>query len=156
MKKYCSSCRETKGRAAFNKDARTIDGYATRCRECMNKYHELFRHSYKEQHPQAFRARATINNHRIKGIDIKVSREELEKLFETTHCPICGCEFDKTRTISNGNSPSLDRLNNENELRIDNVWVICKKCNITKSNRTMKEFYDYCKTVVIKFEESLN
>ena len=65
----------------------------------------------------------------------------------TTHCPYCGVELDWQRGLGKGgrdSSPSLDRINNEKELRLDNIEIICHRCNSTKYNRTKKEFIDYC------------
>ena len=48
-------------------------------------------------------------------------------------------------------SPTLDRLDNENVIRSDNVLVLCYQCNATKRDRTLSEFFDYCNAVVTKF-----
>lgn len=51
----------------------------------------------------------------------------------------------------NNKSPTLDRLDNEEVIRSDNVLILCYKCNATKRDRTLKEFLDYCRVVVTKF-----
>jgi 5-methylcytosine-specific restriction endonuclease McrA len=77
----------------------------------------------------------------------------LYELFKTTKtCPICGITF--TDNYKHGNintTQTLDRINNENEINISNVWVICYKCNTIKGDFTMKEFVDYSKLVYEKF-----
>lgn len=102
------------------------------------------------------RAGSAIDAHRRKGHITLITKSELKVMFDkTTQCPICGKEFSSEYGVGKilNSSPSLDRINNELELRPDNVWVICSECNRTKGQRTMKEFYDYCKMIHILFEE---
>ena len=58
-------------------------------------------------------------------------------------------------TGRNDNSPTLDRVNNENILTLDNTWIICSRCNATKHNRTMKEFINYCTMISDKFRKEI-
>jgi hypothetical protein len=53
------------------------------------------------------------------------------------------------------NSPSLDRLDNEDVIRKDNILILCYKCDATKRDRTMEEFLSYCGAVVSKFHSHL-
>lgn len=69
---------------------------------------------------------------------------------ETTHCPICGVELTNTLDKSK-TAKSLDRINNEIELRSDNLWVICNNCNSIKRDMTFDEFVKYCNNVSKKF-----
>lgn len=48
-------------------------------------------------------------------------------------------------------SPTLDRLDNEQIIRSDNILILCYQCNATKRDRTLKEFLDYCRAVSVKF-----
>jgi hypothetical protein len=48
-------------------------------------------------------------------------------------------------------SPSVDRLSNSDILTVNNIQIICRRCNTTKLDRTMEEFVDYCKMVAKKF-----
>jgi len=49
------------------------------------------------------------------------------------------------------NSPTLDRVDNQVEIRNDNIAILCYKCNATKRDRTLREFLEYCNAVVTKF-----
>lgn len=65
-------------------------------------------------------------------------------------CFICGIQLDwelgnKGRT--HASSPTLDRMDNQNEIRQDNVLILCYSCNATKRDRTLQEFLDYCEAV---------
>lgn len=48
------------------------------------------------------------------------------------------------------NSPTIDRVDNEMFLNKDNIKICHYKCNITKQDRTLKEFIEFCKTIVDK------
>jgi len=48
-------------------------------------------------------------------------------------------------------SPTLDRVNNEDVIRKDNILILCYKCNATKRDRTLEEFVGYCSAVAKKF-----
>jgi len=45
----------------------------------------------------------------------------------------------------------LDRLDNENVIRSDDVLILCYQCNATKRDRKLNEFLDYCNAFVTKF-----
>ena len=36
-------------------------------------------------------------------------------------------------------------------IQISNVQILCHQCNMTKANRTEKEFFEYCKKINEKF-----
>jgi len=110
--------------------------------------------SCRKAKPNKYRAGAMLRDHASKGFKILIPSSYLEGLLDgATHCSICGKEL--KHDLGDGyspDSPSIDRYDNEDELRYDNIWVVCRKCNSTKSNRTMKEFYDYCKGITEKFK----
>jgi 5-methylcytosine-specific restriction endonuclease McrA len=90
---------------------------------------------------------------------VHVTFEELYHLAsETDFCFICGNRLDwqlggKGHMIKR--SPTLDRLDNENEIRSDNILILCNQCNVTKRDRTLKEFLDYCEAISKKFHSHL-
>lgn len=111
-------------------------------------WHELNPIKYWAQH-------AISAKRRDSRFIVTLTSEELEqKAASVEYCPICGVKIDYSRKGKGHalpNSPSLDRINNENEVRNDNTQILCYKCNATKSNRTMKEFIEYCSNVVKRF-----
>jgi hypothetical protein len=82
-----------------------------------------------------------------------VELEVLAKL--TTNCYFC----DKPLNWFVGgkgsgpwqDSPTLERLNMEVQVRLDNIKIICHQCNSSKRNRTMKEFVEYCEMITKRF-----
>jgi len=163
--KRCSKCGELKPLDEFYKNATSSDGHDWKCKSCANKYHKLYsktnsakvkvtKDKYVDKYPHRKRASGTLSTHKQRGMKVSITLTQVENLFaETTHCPICGRKLDchSRPGFASASSPSLDRIDNDNEIRIDNVWVICKHCNTTKQDRTLEEFYEYCKMVVSKW-----
>jgi 5-methylcytosine-specific restriction endonuclease McrA len=109
----------------------------------------------RKQNPCRYRASITLNNHKRNGYIISVSIDEVEQLYLNTDvCPICGCILTHDLGIGQRqNASSLDRKNNENELRSDNIWIICHKCNAMKGSMSMKEYTEHSRLVFDKFKD---
>lgn len=98
--------------------------------------------------------RASAKKRNDERYETSLTYEELLIIANVTDtCPICGTKLNYSKGKGHGmdNSPSLDRLNNETTVTKDNVWIICNKCNRTKSNRSLKEFAEYCAMVASKY-----
>jgi len=125
-----------------------------RIKENIRKNHD----AWNERHP--FRRWCISSKSHHKQYIFNISLDELETLaINTPICPICGTplNFIQSRHSGKNNkmstySPTLDRINNEQEMNIDNVWIICNACNRAKSDKPLKEFIKYCKMIVNKFD----
>lgn len=86
-------------------------------------------------------ARSSINDHKKKKYNVIITVDELTNLAKNTlNCPICGIKFRWEYGRGNTmNSPTLDRINNEDSITKENCHIICKRCNITKLDRTLEE-----------------
>ena len=120
--------------------------------EKLQEYRENYKR-YKAANPKRVWAEHSVNaKRRDPRFTVTLTIEQLEvKATHTTHCPICGCELQygqKQKRAPIPCSPSLDRLDNEDLVANENTWIICYKCNQTKSNRTYEEFIEYCKIVI--------
>jgi 5-methylcytosine-specific restriction endonuclease McrA len=142
----CKSCNSKKNHRYWleNPEYRTFSFEATR--------------KWRIDNPIRQWATASLLNHKLLGHKIEISADELEILARTTlNCPICGILIEwTTGNGRNWNGPSLDRRDNSEVLEKNNVWLICMKCNTTKSSRTMGEFVEYCEKVVSNKERLLN
>lgn len=79
---------------------------------------------------------------------IHITIEQLIALADkTTNCPLCSISFEQWGSEKSFSQPSLDRKDNARYLSLDNIWVICSRCNLTKRDRTFKEFVEYCKQI---------
>ena len=96
----------------------------------------------------------SLKSHIKKGFTVNISTNELKEVAKKSkNCPYCSKELAWTNRISMPNSPTLDRINNENDISNDNYLIICRECNTSKSNRSIQEFLDYIKNVKSKLEK---
>jgi 5-methylcytosine-specific restriction endonuclease McrA len=81
--------------------------------------------------------------------------ELVEFVSDKENCEICGKKITWYSGIKHliSSSPTLDRLNNESDIHINNIQLLCNECNRTKGTKTMKEFVNYCKIVSSKYED---
>ena len=113
--------------------------------------------TWNKKHP--FRRWCISSKSHHKKYIFNISLDELETLaINTPVCPICGCKLNYNQSRHSGknkkmtpDSPTLDRINNDTELYITNVWIVCNACNRAKSDKPMKEYVKYCKMIVDKF-----
>jgi len=151
--KYCKSCNQTLPESEFHKNKSTKDGLTWQCKTCKQNYKKKYE-SGGAGRKKTWTWR-TLLRHRDNGYNVIITKEDLYNLAElTTHCPYCGINLSWDNTKLSDNSPSLDRIDNEQYLSPDNVEIICARCNRTKSNRTKKEFIEYCKTIVSRSEQN--
>lgn len=97
-------------------------------------------------------AQNSIATHKRRGFDIRITWKRLEEIAKaTTRCLLCGVELNwgpKKCGHLILESPTLDRINNEDYISEDNTMIVCWRCNSSKQSRTLKEFIDYCKLIV--------
>jgi hypothetical protein len=95
----------------------------------------------------------SFDGHKARGYIFLFSRKELSELvIKNNECKICGATliFQNKRGW-NLNSPSVDIIDKSKPLTIDNVQIVCLRCNNAKSTMTMEEFIKYCQSIVLKF-----
>jgi len=101
--------------------------------------------------PERTWAGYSIAGHKKDGYEVLITVDELTAIAKNTHqCSMCGNEL-KWGERQSMDSPTMDRKDNKNSLDVDSVWIVCKRCNTSKLNRSMSEFIDFCKMVVQKF-----
>lgn len=165
--KICSECKQEKSLKEFTKDLKGKNNLCYWCKDCLKKYRKEHKEEIKIlntswyqkmriKYPHKMWVKYTIIDHRRKGYTVNIKNEELvEVAKKTTHCPICNNPLNWDYKTKNGktqpNSPNLDRTNNGKILTLKNTQIICRKCNSTKLDRTMKEFINYCSMVHKKF-----
>ena len=162
--KMCSECREVKSTSEFYKQSARLDGLSSQCKECKDAQQRKYRSRpevkeriarYKTNKRHRYWAQETLSSHRKRGVEVNMSIDELETLaIRTTACEICGTKlcWEKGRGFTNS-SPTLDRMGNEPTIEEKNILILCRRCNTSKSDRTLNEFVDYCRQVVNWFGE---
>jgi hypothetical protein len=96
----------------------------------------------------ANRMRQLVNNARVRalatGLDFDPGLLDVLIAAPSTHCACCGVLLDYSTGRGRNNtarhsSPSLDRVNNIRGYTLDNVAVICWRCNRLKSFATLAD-----------------
>jgi 5-methylcytosine-specific restriction endonuclease McrA len=146
----CKSCRKIQSIGYYKTHAKSSNASTKRYRDSHPEKVKQMADDYKKNHPEKVRAMYALKNHRKKGYKTTVTTAFVESLFiNTTHCSLCGRElFSEYGSGLTKASKSLDRINNETELREDNIWIICYDCNSIKRDKTLVEFIEYCKNIV--------
>lgn len=162
--KICTKCKEIKPESEFCKDNTVKNKLNIYCRKCTSIKGKQYRENNKEKEQKRIReyyrkypikiwCQFTISKHQRRGFKVLFTWEELYPIAkQSKYCPICNCKL--TWGYGNGrqnNTPSLDRVNNENILTLDNTQIICHRCNTAKGQMNMKEFIEYCIMVSNKF-----
>ena len=129
----------------------------------MDRYHNdlefrkrIIRHVHNSRMRYPFRvwANSVIQSHRQRGIQLKITRIQLEELAsKSPYCAFCGCIL--KYGIQNGikkwhfDSASADRIDNIKPFSIKNIQIICVRCNSSKAQMNQSEFCEYIKTLYI-------
>jgi len=135
---FCSDCKKEKPIEEFyqNQSKKTKRQYAYYCKGCGQKRYEKYRISFWSSN--------TIQQHKKVGCSINFTPSELtKKAKETKHCLFCKCELGWHNNGIQNNSPTLERLNNDTNLTLQNIAILCYQCNSTKRDRTLLEFANY-------------
>lgn len=163
--KTCYKCKQVKDDSEFYKsnNMRHKDGLDGMCKICHLEYNhqhpwnvekkKITNSIWKKENYRRVWAINTRGRHKSSGYNVIVSLDYLHRLAEKTdNCSICGVPLDwSTGSKGKGgkdNSPSLDRINNENILSENNVCIVCNKCNTRKHNDTFENFITFCKSVI--------
>ena len=105
-----------------------------------------------KKNPEKTWARKAIQHKKELGFSVLFTTQELTALALLHQpCRYCGKKLDyspfKGRVINV--TPSLDRINNNTGiLTLNDIQIICYKCNLKKSDQTHSEFLEYCKNVI--------
>ena len=160
--KRCCRCKTVKSVGEFHGRKSASDGLNNVCADCACEKARDYRVRYATRivdknrikardNPFKTWAQSTLTNHRANGYLINITRDALESLARNaSKCKICNQElrwhFDRFTNVAKltHNSPSLDRLNNEQHISSNNIQILCHRCNTTKGPRTQQQFIDYC------------
>lgn len=77
---------------------------------------------------------------RIAGLEFDSHLIDLIENNIPTHCPCCGVEIEYVQTKRGMNNPSLDRVDNSKGYIVGNAFTVCFRCNLMKSDGSVKDF----------------
>lgn len=139
--KTCNKCHQTYPINLFRKKNGSYDGYSSRCKFCITtKVSDKLKWS-----------RATTQGHFKKGHSINFTPEQLcEFIKDKKTCDFCECEllWNNETGKPQQNSPSLENINLNVNINLDNIAIICRRCNTTKSNRNLKDYIEYINKIL--------
>ncbi len=147
--KKCSKCKLEFEETQFPKNNYRKGGIASWCKKCSS----LHCTKWNQEHVKEAWSNNTITKHKQRGFIFHLTSSELKKFVTNIdNCFLCGekLNWEYGRKLGD-RSPTLDRMNNENFVDLNNIMIVCYKCNATKRNRTFSEFLEYCKNITIKF-----
>jgi len=107
---------------------------------------------WADKNPHLRWAHTSMYSHKRRGFRLLFSYQELKMLAEQTmECGYCGGKLLYNRQTSLMERPTLDRTEGDIVVRLEDVQIICHRCNVSKSNRTHSEFVHFCKLIAMKF-----
>lgn len=139
--KQCSKCKQTLPVNLFKVKSESIDGYSSSCKFCI-----------RGNVPVHLKwARSSAGNHTTDRQTVEFSREALAEVARNTpKCQFCGIEllYDNKTGHHQWDSPSLENLNLNDHLTLENIAIVCRKCNTSKLNRTLSDYIEYLETIL--------
>lgn len=178
MLKYCYKCKTEKNKSEFAVCKSNKDGLQTACKPCRHQIYLLTKEKVKEnskkyyiENSKKYKDRQkkyrkenyirnwcyqTLNKHKkTRGHEIKITIDELlSVVIKSKKCNYCDCDLKWNIGKYTDNSPTLDRLNNENFLSLENIQILCRRCNLSKQDRSHEEFLNFCKRIKNKFDNN--
>lgn len=154
--KYCDKCNSTQTFKTYRFPRAGKPSIESRCMKCQSNT----RTAHRRKHPRRSWAISSLGNHIQAGYISKITVNDLYKLAcKTTNCKYC----DTTLIYMNKgkmcyDSATLDRRNNEQIIRLDNIDIICCRCNKAKGDMTEVEFINYCNNIfnhAVKYQPNL-
>jgi len=139
--KKCTRCNENLPVSLFNIQNTSHDGYHSHCKFC----------SQRKDTSRLTWSKRTITAHRINGHRVDIIPEDLSNFADTIDkCQFCGIEllWKNDKGIFQQNSPTLENLDLNHTLTMENCVIICHKCNKTKSDTTLDSYIKLLETIL--------
>lgn len=163
--KVCIKCKKSLPLSSFSKNKNTNDGLQVWCKDCVSLWYKDNKDSHlkssndnRKKNPLSTWCNMVRASHKVNGFIVNITTKQLMGYIESHNsCEICGKSFDFTpfKGHATKDSPSLDRKYNENEIRIDNIMMLCNDCNRKKGDIPFDKYILYCRDIWNKFKEEL-
>jgi len=124
--------------------------YSKDYHEIHPQYHKKYNNSIKAWVVRSF------CGHKKRGFVVDISVNDLiERAENTNECPRCGVKFDwkNGRHLKNWQMPCIACLTHNQTLTLENIEIICKKCNTQQNNDSLEEFFSYCRQFINLYKE---
>ena len=105
-------------------------------RQCPSAEHQR---RLRNRNPRWFWADNSIKMHRMSGVRVIISRQELYNYaLDVDFCEDCGVKLQWGYGHGQNNkSPTVDRRDNNGSMGISNIAIVCRRCNSTKHRKTI-------------------
>jgi len=137
--KRCSKCGSEKPLSEFHKNRSYSGGIEYMCSVCRNAY---YRNNINGKMPRflSYTLSAAKRRSKKRGLPFNLTISDIKALL-VTNCPICNVvlDFSYRRAFIRQNSPSLDAIVPTKGYIVDNVAMICHKCNRQKGDLTLED-----------------
>jgi len=159
--KRCPRCQQTKSIEEFYKNRSMKDGCQSYCKLCRREYrygHPEYQKKYQQSHrktvviysrrwqknhPYQAWAIMTLCKHRKKGYIVDLTPDQIVALLnKNPTCQICGKILTIHKDKAAHDSPTLDRMNNEQHMNLTNVLILCQSCNRAKGKKPLQQFLE--------------
>ena len=164
--KQCIRCKEIKPLSNFyerrDSKSKKVHSYCKECTSINRKENYKKNIEKNPNYVQEIRIRDydrgwckdTIIGHIKRGYVVLFDIDKLQDIIKYhPPCAICGAELEwfpygKNKWLS----PTLDRINNEKYMTLENTQILCSQCNTSKLNRTQQQFIDHMKFILPKLD----
>ncbi len=148
--KICRKCNIEKPGKDFPK-GRDSNGLYYICKMCKIAYSKRL---YRNKDPITRWVDSTLsdtrNRSKKRGITFNLTKEHLRNLFEQQKhkCIYCESQFDMNGTQKNHRqSPSIDRVDPNDDYLINNTVLACFRCNSIKNDASLTELEQLVQTL---------
>lgn len=163
--KKCSKCQTVKQLTEFNNTKTNKDGLSYLCQPCNKESSRAYRERNHKRYYQAQKSTRQMepvhvsqtlyglkSRSKKKGLEVGVTQEFLLKLLQESDylCAVTGLKMNleiHPRKKANPFKASLDRIDSDKGYTEGNVQWVCWAVNQMKSDRTVKEFEFWIKTL---------
>jgi 5-methylcytosine-specific restriction endonuclease McrA len=128
--KKCTQCGEVKPLDQFTKWSGSKDGRRSYCKACSSKYMSNYSRNTTKGRYHRLKYKAKSD-----GIEFNLSVQDIENLYNQTHCHYCGIEL--TQSVGHKHlltDKTIDRKDNSAGYIKGNVVAACRRCNLMKGD----------------------
>lgn len=144
--KFCKLCQTEKELECFSKSVRNPDGLCYHCRLCRAANRKEVSGNKDKERGKTYRQTPAGRFAEYKkgavqrGYQFDLTKKQFMRFWQMP-CEYCG---DDIETIG------LDRIDNNIGYAIDNIRSCCSSCNVSKNNKTEKEFFEMVAKIYLR------
>lgn len=134
--KNCSDCKKNKNSYKFRINRSALDGFTSKCKECLSKY--------EKNNPRKVRSKYDSKRRSLRYILITNGIIDLFVKEYNNQCLYCKRKQSSITDINNTSFYTIDHwipLSKGGKNKIDNFLLLCHSCNSSKRDKLPEEFF---------------